>query len=152
MLGPERIHEIDALSQALWRSTSQLQSHFLIGHLQCAWVSFQALAQLRSSQERREEALELLRQSTVLWLGQQGKEEEVAGDAMHEDGDDDADGQPAAETAAGLHAARPPYGFRVETAKLLLDLDATTAAAEEVLLFRGVALSLGCPLVAQTFL
>lgn len=109
----------------------------------------QALAQLRSSQERREEALELLRRSTALWLGQQGKEEEGAGEAMNEDGY--TDGQPVAEIAAGLHAALPPYAFRIETAKLLLDLDATTAAAEEVLLFfKEGPYSLSCPVGPQT--
>ena len=38
----------------------------------------------------------------------------------------------ADEEAEGLHASLPPYAFRIETAKLLLDLDATTSAAEEV--------------------
>ncbi len=52
---------------------------------------------------------------------------------MQQDGEDDGpEAEEAEEAADGLHASRPPYAFRMETAKLLLDLDATTAAAEEV--------------------
>ncbi|KAK9839132.1 hypothetical protein WJX74_010270 [Apatococcus lobatus] len=82
-----------------------------------------------SSQERREEALTLLKQSTALWWGKQGKEEGTK-DAMQEG---EADGQPAEEGPAGLLASLSPYAFCIETAKLLLDLDATTSSAEEVL-------------------
>ena len=94
----------------------------------------QALATLRSSQDRREEALALLQQSTELWLGSKAGKG-GGSEAMQEDGPegpaaDAAEGD--VEDADGPHASLPPYAFRIETAKLLLDLDATTAAAEEV--------------------
>ena len=68
----------------------------------------------------------LLQQSTAMWLGNEGAQAEP----MQQDAAEDV--QEAEEEADELHAARPPYAFRMETAKLLLDLDATTAAAEEV--------------------
>ncbi|GFR51970.1 hypothetical protein Agub_g14496, partial [Astrephomene gubernaculifera] len=110
----------------------------------------QALAALRYQQGRSAEALEALRRSMSLWYtpsskeaeegeegegqqaggaGSKGGDDETMEDAGEEgDNEEEGDDDEEAEEQGG-----PSYEFRIECAKLLLELEDTTATAIDVL-------------------
>lgn len=96
----------------------------------------QVLCSLRVEQGRPDEALAMLRKSIGLWFtarahdsdtadgdGEQAGEEVPEGGSADEDSDMDEDGE---------DDNTPSYEFRIETVKLLLELDETTDQALEV--------------------
>mmetsp|Transcript_33690 Transcript_33690/g.95305 ORF Transcript_33690/g.95305 Transcript_33690/m.95305 type:complete len:371 (+) Transcript_33690:356-1468(+) len=98
----------------------------------------QVLCSLRVEQGRPDEALAALRKSTALWFkpenaaeeGRTGpdaadKEEPLPGEAAPEEDDDDSE-------MDDMDGELPSYEFRLETAKLLLELEATTLPALQV--------------------
>ncbi|KAG2484624.1 hypothetical protein HYH03_016578 [Edaphochlamys debaryana] len=112
----------------------------------------QALASLRYEQGRPAEALEALKRSMALWYtpsAKEGEEEDEEGEGAggsgrgkKADGDDDEAMEDASGSGSGDGSesgsededdGSPSYEFRIESAKLLLELEDTTSTAIDVL-------------------
>ncbi|PNW86960.1 hypothetical protein CHLRE_02g103050v5 [Chlamydomonas reinhardtii] len=99
----------------------------------------QALAALRYQQGRAADALEALRRSMSLWYTPTSKDEEgeegEGGMAAAKGGEDEAmeDADEDSEDDSDEEDDGPSYEFRIESAKLLLELEDTTATAIDVL-------------------
>ncbi|KAG2454618.1 hypothetical protein HYH02_000459 [Chlamydomonas schloesseri] len=99
----------------------------------------QALAALRYQQGRASDALEALRRSMSLWYTPTNKDEEgeegEGGMATAKGGQDEAmeDAEEDSDDDSEEEEDGPSYEFRIESAKLLLELEDTTATAIDVL-------------------
>ena len=109
----------------------------------------QALASLRVEQGRPDEALAALQQSMALWYvphpdSTQGKE--AAAGRVANGGNSGGKRAAAGQQRAGLTAEElPSYEFRLETVKLLLELEDTIETAAEVhSLCRGSGIDVVC--------
>lgn len=86
------------------------------------WCAFQVMASLRVEQGKPDEAMAFLQQSMALWY-----DDQPPSDADRQMSD--ADGQAPDERQT------PSYEFRLETVKLLLELDDTINTAYDVSCF-----------------